>query len=124
MYIESVPNRNSPPAVLLRESYREGGKVRKRTLLNLSSWPSARVDGLRAVLKGGVVIPADQEAITITRSLPHGPVAAVIGSLPDPAKSLRPPRRPHRLYPVNSQPHKEIPRQINELRPVKVRSSA
>ena len=40
MYIESVPNRNSPPAVLLRESYREGGKVKKRTLLNLSDWPA------------------------------------------------------------------------------------
>jgi hypothetical protein len=81
MYIESVPNRNSPPAVLLRESYREGGKVKKRTLLNLSNWPTDRIEGLRAVLKGGVVIPADREAITITRSLPHGSVAAVLGTV-------------------------------------------
>ena len=53
MYIESVPNRNSPPAILLRESYREHGKVRKRTLCNLSDWPTAHVEGLRGVLKGG-----------------------------------------------------------------------
>ena len=52
MYIEAVRNRNSPPAILLRESYREGGKVRKRTLCNLSDWPSALVEGLRGVLKG------------------------------------------------------------------------
>ncbi len=51
MYIEAVPNRNSPPAILLRESYREGGKVRKRTLCNLSDWPTAHIEGLRGVLK-------------------------------------------------------------------------
>ena len=51
MYIEAVPNRNSPPAILLRESYREGGKVRKRTLCNLSDWPTAYIEGLRGVLK-------------------------------------------------------------------------
>jgi len=45
MYVESVPNRGSPPAILLRESYREDGKVRKRTLLNLSAWPRERVEG-------------------------------------------------------------------------------
>ena len=50
MYIESVPNRNSPPAILLRESFRQGGKVRKRTLANLSKWPPALVDGLKALL--------------------------------------------------------------------------
>src|ERR1700726_1861315 len=55
MYIEAVPNRNSPPAILLRESYREGGKVRKRTLCNLSDWPTAFIEGLRGVLKGGTV---------------------------------------------------------------------
>jgi hypothetical protein len=76
MYIEAVPNRNSPPAILLRESYREGGKVRKRTLCNLSNWPAAHVEGLRGVLKGGTVIPAERDAFTITRSLPHGHVAA------------------------------------------------
>ena len=71
MYIEAVPNRNSPPAILLRESYRHEGKVRKRTLCNLSDWSPAHVEGLRGVLKGGTVIPAEQDAFTITRSLPH-----------------------------------------------------
>ena len=80
MYIESVPNRNSPPAILLRESYREDGKVRKRTLCNLSDWPTAHIEGLRGVLKGGTVIPAEREAFTITRSLPHGHVAAALGT--------------------------------------------
>ena len=50
MYIEAVPNRNSPPAILLRESYRENGKVRKRTLCNLSDWPAAYIEGLRWML--------------------------------------------------------------------------
>jgi len=81
MYIEAVPNRNSPPAILLRESYRVDGKIKKRTLLNLSDWPGAMVEGLRAVLKGGTVLPLRQEAITIKRSLPHGHVAAVLGTL-------------------------------------------
>ena len=82
MYIESVLNRNSPPAILLRESYREDGKVRKRTLCNLSGWPKAHVEGLRGVLKGGTVIPADRKAFTIVRSLPHGHVAAACSALP------------------------------------------
>ena len=80
MYIEAVPNRNSPPAILLRESYRENGKVRKRTLCNLSDWPTAHVEGLRGVLKGGTVIAPDRDAFTVTRSLPHGHVAAAIGT--------------------------------------------
>jgi transposase len=80
MYIETVPNRNSPPAILLRESYRQDGKVHKRTLCNLSNWPKAHIEGLRGVLRGGTVIPADQAALTVTRSLPHGHVAAVLGT--------------------------------------------
>src|SRR6201994_70126 len=80
MYIEAVPTRNSPPAILLRESYRAGGKVRKRTLCNLSGWSPAQVEGLRGVLKGGTVIPAGQDAFTVTRSLPHGHVAAALGT--------------------------------------------
>jgi transposase len=80
MYIEAVPNRNSPPAILLRESYRHEGKVRKRTLCNLSDWSPAHVEGLRGVLKGGTVIPAEQNAFTVTRSLPHGHVAAALGT--------------------------------------------
>ena len=81
MYIESVPNRNSPPAILLRESYRENGKVRKRTLCNLSDWPSAHIEGLRGVLKGGTVIAPDRDAFTITRSLPHGHAALALGTI-------------------------------------------
>ena len=80
MYIESVPNRNSPPAILLRESYREHGRVRKRTLCNLSDWPAAHIEGLRGVLKGGTVIAAERDAFTVTRTLPHGHVAAVLGT--------------------------------------------
>jgi len=79
MYIESVPNRNSPPAVLLRESYREGGKVRKRTLANLSSWPEQLVEHFRVLLRGGVAVENPGEALTVERSLPHGHVAAVLG---------------------------------------------
>jgi hypothetical protein len=80
MYIEAVPNRNSPPAILLRESYRQNGKVRKRTLCNLSDWTTAHIEGLRGVLKGGTVIPAGHDAFTVLRSLPHGHVAAALGT--------------------------------------------
>jgi transposase len=80
MYVEAVPNRNSPPAILLRESYRHEGKVRKRTLCNLSDWSPAHIEGLRGVLKGGTVIPAEQDVFTVTRSLPHGHVAAALGT--------------------------------------------
>jgi hypothetical protein len=83
MYIESVPNRNSPPAILLRESYRDGGKIKKRTIANLSDWPTEIVEGLRTLLKGGKVAPANQESIIVRRALPHGHVAAVLGTLRD-----------------------------------------
>ena len=79
MYIEAVPNRNSPPAILLRETYRQNGRFCKRTLCNLSHWPTATVEGLRGVLKGGTVIPAGHDAFTVIRSLPHGHVAAAVG---------------------------------------------
>ena len=81
MYIESVPNRNSPPAILLRESYRDAGKVRKRTLANLSKWPSHLVEGLRVLLKGGTAVADLTTAFDILRSHPHGHVAAVLGTL-------------------------------------------
>ena len=104
MYVETVPNRNSPPAVLLRESYRDGKRIRKRTLLNLSDWPAERVEGLRGLLKGGVVIPPDQEAFTVERSLPHGAVAAALGTARDIGldrllgpKNPREPNRPRDL---------------------------
>jgi hypothetical protein len=83
MYIESVPNRNSPPAILLRESYRDGAKIKKRTIANLSDWPTELVEGLRTLLKGGTAAPADQQSIIVRRSLPHGHVAAVLGVLRD-----------------------------------------
>jgi hypothetical protein len=80
MYVTRVPNRGSPPAVLLRESYREGGKVKNRTLANLSSWPEAKVEALSRALKG--LPPAGLEGmVDITRSLPHGHVAAVLGTI-------------------------------------------
>ncbi len=81
MYIESVPNRSSPPAVLLRESYREGGKVKKRTIANLSKWPPPLIEGLRILLKGGTAVRRLDDAFDIVRSLPHGHVAAALGTL-------------------------------------------
>ena len=80
MYIESVPNRDSPPAVLLRESYREDGKVRKRTLANLSCLSPEVIEGLKVLLRGGVAVPSAQEVFSVERSLPHGHVAAVLGA--------------------------------------------
>jgi hypothetical protein len=80
MYITRVPNRDSPSAVLLRESYREGGKVKNRTLANLSSWPEAKVEALSRALKG--LPPAGLEGmVEVSRSLPHGHVAAVLGTI-------------------------------------------
>jgi transposase len=80
MYIEAVPNRNSPPAVLLREAYREDGRVKKRTLANISCLPAEVIEGLKVLLKGGVAVPSAEEVFTVERSLPHGHVAAVLGS--------------------------------------------
>lgn len=83
MYIERIPNRGSPPAILLRESFREEGRVRKRTLSNLSDWPQEKIEALRAVLKGSALAqaPSLEASFEIQRSLPHGHVAAVLGSL-------------------------------------------
>ena len=80
MYIETVPNRNSPPCVLLRESFRQGGRVRKRTLANLTHWPPDLVEGLGRLLKGGKVVE-ELPDFEIIRSLPHGHVAATLGAL-------------------------------------------
>jgi transposase len=79
MYVETVPNRNSPPAILLRESFREGGQVRKRTLANISDWPAEQIESLRRVLKGETFPPGGD--LDIIRSLPHGHVAAVVGAM-------------------------------------------
>jgi len=80
MYVAVVPNRNSPPAILLRESFRQDGKVHNRTIANLSDWPSSKVEALRQVLKGAAA-SASAEAFQILRSHPHGHVAAAVGSL-------------------------------------------
>jgi hypothetical protein len=80
MYIESVPNRASPPAILLRESWREDGKVRKRTLANLSCLAPEVIEGLKVLLRGGLAVASASELFTVERSLPHGHVAAVLGS--------------------------------------------
>ncbi len=81
MYVARVPNRQSPPAILLRESFREDGKVKNRTLANLSHWPEEKVDALGRVLKGLPPKLALEDTFEITRSLPHGHVAAVLGTL-------------------------------------------
>ena len=71
-----MPNRTSPPAVLLRESYRdEQGRAQKRTLANLSKLPGDIVDGLKVLLKGGTVIGTGPDEMRVARSLPHGHVA-------------------------------------------------
>src|ERR1700753_4164529 len=77
MYVAVVPNRSSPPAILLRESYREAGKTKNRTLANLSRWPAERIDQLRAVLRGDRLLPA-AEAVEIVRALPHVHVLAAL----------------------------------------------
>src|SRR5207247_8450154 len=79
MYVAVIPNRSSPPAILLRESYREAGKTKNRTLANLSGWPAARIEQLRAVLRGDKLLPAT-EAMEIVRALPHGHVLAALGT--------------------------------------------
>jgi len=78
MYVAVVPNRRSRPAILLRESYRDGARVRNRTLANLSDWPAERVETLRAALRGDKLVPAG-EGLEIVRALPHGHVAAAVG---------------------------------------------
>src|SRR5262245_8730398 len=96
MYVTRVPNRSSPPAVLLRESYRDGGKVKTRTLANLTDWPDAKVDALRRVLKGETAIVSKDE-LRIERSLPHGHVAAVLGMARKLGLDKLLPRAPSRL---------------------------
>src|SRR5215831_5744906 len=77
MYVAVIPNRSSRPAILLRESYRDGDKVKNRTLANLSDWPEEKVEALRAALRGERAVAA--ERLEIVRALPHGHVAAVLG---------------------------------------------
>src|SRR5271166_3731440 len=81
MFIDVVPNGRSAPAVLLRESWREGKRVRKRTIANLGPLPPAMIDGLRVLLADGTVVARPEEVFEIQRALPHGHVAAVVGMM-------------------------------------------
>src|SRR5512145_1841308 len=81
MYVAVVPNRNSPPAILLRESFRHDGKVHNRTVANISHWPPEQVNALRQVLKGATSVAPSADSFQILRSLPHGHVAATVGAL-------------------------------------------
>ena len=92
-YVESIPNRNSPPAVLLRQAWREGKRIRRKTIANLSKLPPASIHAIRIILKGGVAFPSLDQAVTIRRSLPHGHVAALLGL----ARQLGFPRLLHRV---------------------------
>ena len=96
MYVTTVKNRSSRPAILLRESYREDGKVKNRTLKNLTSWPAERIELLRAALRGDPLVPAG-DGVEIERALPHGHVLAALGTAYGiELDRLLPPRGPER----------------------------
>src|ERR1700758_3109325 len=95
MYVARIPNRNSPPAILLRESYRAGDKVKTRTLANLSGWPEAKIQALSRLLKDEAAPAAGP--FTIERSLPHGHIAAVLGMARKLGLDRLLPHRPSRL---------------------------
>ena len=100
MYIETIPNRTSPPAILLREGYRENGKVVKRTLANLSHWDAQLVEHFRVLLKGGVAVESASSVVSIERALPHGHVAAVLGAARGSGSSLWFGSAPKELQPL------------------------
>ncbi|MCK7491445.1 MAG: hypothetical protein MZW92_06840 [Comamonadaceae bacterium] len=80
MYIDIVPNRTSSPAILIREAWREGKKIKKRTVANISDWPMQKVETLRALLRGEDLV-SRKELFHIDRSLPHGHVEAILGTI-------------------------------------------
>src|SRR6266545_8381199 len=80
MYIEIVPNRDSPPAILLREGWREGKKIRKRTLANLSDWPRHKVETLRRLLGDETLVSPD-DMFSTEQTLAHGHVEAILGTI-------------------------------------------
>ena len=80
MYIETVPNRNSPPAILLREGWREGKKTVKRTLANLSDWPQPKIAALRRLLRDETLV-SPQDLLTTRQTLPHGHVEAILAMI-------------------------------------------
>jgi len=77
MFVDTVPNHGSPSAIVLRESWREGRKTRKRTLANLSQWPAHKVEQLRRVLRDEPLVAPDA-LFTVERSVPHGHIEAVL----------------------------------------------
>ena len=79
IYVEWTPNRADPPAILLRRSRREAGKVKRTTLANVSRRPPRLIEDIRLLLKGALLVADPAQAFTIRRSLPHGPVLAVLG---------------------------------------------
>ena len=82
MHVEVVPNRNAKPAVLLRESYREGKKVRKRTLANLTKLPADQVEAIRRVLKGDKLVTVSEAFQIVEGGSPaHGHVQAVLTAM-------------------------------------------
>jgi transposase len=81
MFIERVPNRSSPPAILIRESFREGTKVHKRTLANISKLPEPVVAAIGQLIKGAEIVAPVTDTFEIRRALPHGHVAAVLGTM-------------------------------------------
>src|SRR5258708_18592231 len=100
MYVAAIPSRGSPPAILLRESYREAGKTKTRPLANRSRWAAERIEQLRAVLRGDKLLPA-AEAVEIVRALAHGHVLAALGTARhialDAVLPRRAPQRPRDL---------------------------
>lgn len=80
MYIEIVPNRNSRPTILLRQGWREGRNIRKRTLANLTHWPEKKVEALRRLLRNEPLV-SPHSLFVIDESLPHGAVEAVLGAM-------------------------------------------
>jgi len=80
MYIETIPNRQSRPTILLREGWREGQTVRKRTLANLTHWPAAKIEAFRLLLQD-VPLVTPQSLFVMERSLPHGTVEAILGTI-------------------------------------------
>jgi len=102
MHVDRIPNRSSPPAYLLRETYREGEKVKKHTLANISHWPIAKIEALRRVLRGDFPSGGYQkQELALLRSLPHGHVAAALGML-----------RKHKLDRVLSRGGRQPARQV------------
>ena len=81
IHLDIIPNRNSPPAILLREAHREGKKIKRTTLCNLSKAPPTLIQSIRTLLKGGVVFSKLEQAVTLCRSHPHGHVVAILGTL-------------------------------------------